>query len=195
MTRLATIDAWVRENAQGLVLNLGCKETPWGTVRVDSRPETRPTVVADARRLPFREGVFGTVLFANVLEELPGPSGPSALREIGRVLRAQGLLLLTASNGAVPRLRLDPESWLFGYHYPHRCELLEMLSQSGFDVSVARTFGDPAREMFYRALMYAFVPFRLVTGHYPKISGSSRPDSLLEDETGFTHLVVGIRKG
>lgn len=193
MARLATIDAWVQRHSRAPVMNLGCKDTPWGAIRVDVTPGSRPTVIADGRWLPFRAGSFGTVLLTNVLEELSAPSELAVLRETRRVLSPRGLLLLTATNKAVPRSRLDPEWWHFGYRYFRRAELLELLRESGFEASLTVTFGNPVAEMSHRVLLYALLPYRLVTGRYPIIPGASRPDPLLEDESGFSHLLVGVR--
>lgn len=52
-------------------------------------------IVADAARLPFRDGAFDAVICTETLEHLPDDAG--AMREIARVLAAGGRLL-----GAVP---------------------------------------------------------------------------------------------
>jgi SAM-dependent methyltransferase len=52
-------------------------------------------IVADASRLPFREGAFDAVICTETLEHLPDDAG--AVRELSRVLRDGGTLL-----GAVP---------------------------------------------------------------------------------------------
>lgn len=56
--------------------------------------------VADAERLPFPEASFDKVLMAEVLEHLPNPE--AALGEVHRVLRTQGLLVLTTPSRYSP---------------------------------------------------------------------------------------------
>jgi SAM-dependent methyltransferase len=54
----------------------------------------RPDVCGAADRLPFREASFDSVLFTQVLEHVPSPD--TALREIHRILRPGGRMLLSA---------------------------------------------------------------------------------------------------
>jgi ubiquinone/menaquinone biosynthesis C-methylase UbiE len=56
--------------------------------------------VADAERLPFPDASFDKVLMAEVLEHLPNPD--AALREAHRVLRPQGILVLTTPSRYSP---------------------------------------------------------------------------------------------
>ncbi len=48
--------------------------------------------------LPFREGVFDAVVFAEVVEHLPPHTVPDVLRDIARVLAPGGRLVLTTPN-------------------------------------------------------------------------------------------------
>lgn len=69
-----------------------------GGVRVDLRRETRPSVVADGRVLPFRDGSFHGVLidppysveYADVLYGVEYPRPSALLREASRVVRPGG---------------------------------------------------------------------------------------------------------
>jgi len=56
--------------------------------------------VADAERLPFPEASFDKVLMAEVLEHLPDPA--TALREAHRVIRNDGLLVVTTPSRYSP---------------------------------------------------------------------------------------------
>lgn len=53
---------------------------------------TRPTVFGDAQNLPFADTCIDTVLLMDVLEHLPDPD--ACLREIQRILTADGLLIM-----------------------------------------------------------------------------------------------------
>jgi hypothetical protein len=59
-------------------LNVGCGSDPWGAVRVDVAfsfitHHFRPTVLADASHLPFKDGVFEVVKASHLLEHLRNP--------------------------------------------------------------------------------------------------------------------------
>ncbi len=69
---------------------------------MDLALERRPTIVGDARFLPFKDGVFDGVLCSEVIEHVFEKE--RVLDEIKRVLRPGGWLILTA-----------PMSW--GLHY------------------------------------------------------------------------------
>lgn len=88
-----------------IVLNVGCG--PWepvgtlgrGTVwpqateiGIDLRPEAKPDVVADMRHLPFRDECFYGIIASHVLEHVPIWDVGVSLKEMHRVLRAQGTL-------------------------------------------------------------------------------------------------------
>ena len=56
-------------------LNVGCGSDTWGDVRVDIASNFlswhfRPTVLADAHYLPFKDGSFEVVKASHVLEHL-----------------------------------------------------------------------------------------------------------------------------
>jgi SAM-dependent methyltransferase len=62
-------------------------------------------VINDASELPFADGSFDVVVISEVLEHLFDPLG--AAREVRRVLRANGDLLVTVPNVAHWRVRAD----------------------------------------------------------------------------------------
>jgi SAM-dependent methyltransferase len=74
-------------------LHLGCGKKPIaGAVNVDPNPDRWGwvDVAADAHRLPFRDGCFGSVVSSHVLEHLHSPD--VALQEAARVLRPGGVM-------------------------------------------------------------------------------------------------------
>ncbi len=69
-------------------------------------------VVADASRLPFRDGAFDAVICTETLEHLPDDTG--AISEIARVLVAGGTML-----GAVPSHFTELLYWRLSWAYWH----------------------------------------------------------------------------
>jgi ubiquinone/menaquinone biosynthesis C-methylase UbiE len=62
-------------------------------------PKHRPGILlaqADALKLPFRDGAFSAVICSETIEHIPDES--AAVAEIARVLRPNGLLVLTVPN-------------------------------------------------------------------------------------------------
>jgi SAM-dependent methyltransferase len=94
----------------------------------------RADVVYSGPTMPFRDGVFDTVLSVQVLEHTPAP-GP-LVKEMARVLAPDGLLILTAPFSF--RVHEHPHDYFRYTHYGlrHLCEeagleIVETLSIGG----------------------------------------------------------------
>ena len=86
-------------------LNVGCGSAPWGDVRVDVAfsfitHHFRPTVLADASHLPFKDGVFEVVKASHLLEHLRNPF--RALEEILRVTTKEIVLKFPTEYDVLP---------------------------------------------------------------------------------------------
>jgi ubiquinone/menaquinone biosynthesis C-methylase UbiE len=83
--------------------------------------------VGDADRLPFEDGSFDFVSAIEVIEHMVDGSDELALREMARVLRVNGTLLITTPTW---NLRMPP------HHYRHYsvAQILQLLNDAGFDV-------------------------------------------------------------
>jgi ubiquinone/menaquinone biosynthesis C-methylase UbiE len=68
-------------------------------VQLDRARRLAQVYQADARRLPFPDGVFDVVISAHMLEHLPNPA--TGLSEMVRVLRSQGVILLVTTRANV----------------------------------------------------------------------------------------------
>src|SRR5215472_15415412 len=96
--------------------------------------------VADARELPFVDRSFDMVMSAHMLEHLPEPG--EGLREIARVLRPRGLLLLITTRDGAPDwlLRL-----VYRYHTLKPDWLKGRLRQLGFGRAINYPLGERPR--------------------------------------------------
>jgi SAM-dependent methyltransferase len=110
---------------------------------------TTPNILADAHRLPFRDGSVDTVVAISVLEHLRIP--PVAMREIHRVLRPGGVLV--GSVALVEPFHMD--SYL---HHTH-LGTIRALGDAGFDVEVVAPTDDWSGLQAY-AEMALFPGFR-----------------------------------
>lgn len=86
------------------VAHIGCGPThvpavlfapgEWEEVRVDLDPAVRPDVVAPMHDLPFADGAIDAVFTAHTLEHIEPRQVPVALRELARVLRSKGVVVI-----------------------------------------------------------------------------------------------------
>jgi SAM-dependent methyltransferase len=107
----------------GRVLDIGCGMQPYREllgpgvteyVGVDREgPLSRPTVVADADKLPFESASFDGAMSTQVFEHLRDPE--QGLREVARVLRPGGKLVLTVP-GVWPTHEAPHDYWRFTRH-------------------------------------------------------------------------------
>lgn len=97
----------------------------------------------DAPHLPYRDAVFDAVTCLDVVEHVLDPR--HLLREVARVLRPRGVLVLTTPNiryyafiqtlvrGRFPRTSSDPEGYDGGHlHYFTFADVRDLLRASGF---------------------------------------------------------------
>jgi SAM-dependent methyltransferase len=86
------------------------------TIYIDLREVMRPDVVADCQSLPFRDGLFGLIVFD------PWPSAPpgflqATAQECARVATPEGLLAFKWSGNLDEALKNLEDPWepLFGH--------------------------------------------------------------------------------
>jgi SAM-dependent methyltransferase len=110
------------------------------------KPASVAAAVADVRQLPFSAMTFDTVFSDSTLDHFDSDAGiRQSLRELHRVLRPGGTLLLTMDNPANPLVwlrNLSPGFWIrlgiVPYAVGATCgtrRLTRWLEQAGFDVS------------------------------------------------------------
>jgi len=114
------------------------------------KPASVAAAVADVRQLPFSATAFDTVFSDSTLDHFDSEAGiRQSLRELHRVLRPGGTLLLTMDNPVNPIVRLRnlwPGLWIRLGVLPYavgatcsRQRLTRLLEETGFSVSAAGT--------------------------------------------------------
>ena len=156
---LARWRRWLAAGARGRVLDLGCGTgrnlplLPPGTVAVGLDPSWAslvrarrrapavPLVAGSAEALPFRPGVFDTVLSGLVFCSVP--DARRGLREVRRVLAPEGRLRMLEHVRATERWkarwqdRVQPFwTWITGGCHPNR-ETERTVERSGFAIEAA----------------------------------------------------------
>jgi ubiquinone/menaquinone biosynthesis C-methylase UbiE len=71
-------------------------------------------VACSVTHLPFKDNCFSSVLFADVIEHLSRKDEKFAMRELARVMRLGGRLLITTPNNRLCFKVLDPAWVLIG---------------------------------------------------------------------------------
>jgi SAM-dependent methyltransferase len=122
----------VAPQAKGRLLDVGCGDKPYVylfapyvteylgieheasfTATAASHNERGPDLLYDGKHLPFESGTFDTVLSVQVLEHTPHPQ--QLVLEIGRVLKEDGILILSAPF----QFRLHEEPHDYFRYSPH----------------------------------------------------------------------------
>jgi SAM-dependent methyltransferase len=85
---------WLRRYAQRGLRPVGMDRTPGMLRRVVVAGTHCPILCAGAQQIPFRDGTFDFVASVTVVQHIPPPTQEYALKELARMLRQGGYLLL-----------------------------------------------------------------------------------------------------
>jgi SAM-dependent methyltransferase len=113
----------------------------------------------DAQHLPFRDGVFDTVLMLEMIYYVADQD--AAFAECRRVLRPGGRLMVCLPNRDRPDFNPSP----FSTRYPNLGEIGSLLRRAGFDVNVYGAFAveaASARDRILGPLRHVAVRYRLI---------------------------------
>ncbi len=99
-------------------------------------------IATNLRHLPFRTSAFDVIVSNSTLDHLVGNDVPPAMRELARILKPGGILVLTLDNKH--NLLHVFSHWMrrmFGWFYTDRCysipETTHLLRENGFQVLAA----------------------------------------------------------
>jgi SAM-dependent methyltransferase len=202
--------------ASGRLLDVGCGNKPYAAffdgrvssyVGLEYSPESgffgnKADLAGDAMRLPFADETFDAILCTEVLEHLPDPE--AAIAEFARVLRPDGLLLVT-----VPLIFPIHDQRDF-FRFTDR-GMAAMMSRNGIEVSHSEPLSGGGitcamllNLYFYDLLflwnkgLYAIGlllrPFLLILVFLINIAGWIFDRIFSSPQMAFNHLTVGRRK-
>lgn len=152
--------------ARGELLDVGCGDLQWeplftpfvtryvgveheasfAATHAGSARARRPDVLYDGGRLPFDDASFDTVLSIQVLEHTAEPA--ALVREMARVLRPKGLLLLLAPFS----FRLHEEPHDYFRFSPHG--LRKLVGDAGLEVTSVEPQGGLFRLLGHKAITF-----------------------------------------
>ncbi|MEK6893126.1 MAG: methyltransferase domain-containing protein [Nanoarchaeota archaeon] len=133
----------------------------------------------------FKENYFDMVVMFDVIEHIPKNTEEIALREIRRVLRKNGTLII--STPAENLFKIFDPAWYFGHRHYSKNKMKEMLEKNGFAAKNMR-IGGAFYEIFGMILFYickwlfkSEIPFK-------KWFDKKRDAEYLEKKNGFATL-------
>lgn len=92
------------------------------------------SLVSNVRFMPFKNNSINHVFLLEVLEHLPKGKEIQALKEINRILKKRGTLLLSTPNDSFLFKNLDPAYWLIAHRHYKLSEVKKLLLKSGFKI-------------------------------------------------------------
>lgn len=117
--------------------------------------------VGSAEKLPFENNSFDTVIFLDVIEHVPVQTELKCLKEIYRVLKSRGILILSTGYKHPIGVLFDPSFWAFGHRHYGKSELKKMLIQTGFNTKHVITSGGFWRIITFNISMVAKHIFKI----------------------------------
>ncbi len=91
-------------------------------------------ILGDALHIPLKDNYADFVFLFDVLEHVPKGTEALALKEIKRVLKEEGILLLSTPHNNLFIKTLDP-AWYFGHRHYSVTEVKKLIKESGFELS------------------------------------------------------------
>ena len=154
---------------------------------LDDTEVKRLLVVTDAWS-PQTNGVVTTL--STVIEHLPRGTEQAALREVHRILKPDGVLVLSTPSDSFLTTLLDPAWWLIGHRHYGAATLRRLVRESGFSIE-EETTGGGCIEMAWLPLYYLLLRLRLAGHVKPRVD---RWLDLEYKRRGFQTIILKCRK-
>jgi SAM-dependent methyltransferase len=177
-----------------MALKAGCKEVvgiePEEKLFYEAQKEVPRAIFkkGSALKIPAKDKTFDLVVMFDVLEHLPKNKEIVALKEIKRVLKDGGKLVLSTPLNYWLANLMDP-AWYFGHRHYNKKKLKEIIEKPGFRVQKTEIRGG-FFEMMSIILLYVFkwifrkeVPFK-------DFLERKRNEEYLSEKDGFMTIFV-----
>lgn len=146
--------------------------------------------IGNAIKIPLKDSCADIVTFFDVIEHLPKKTEKKALNEIKRVLKKEGLLLLTTPNSHWLSNLLDP-AWYFGHrHYKER-EIVKLLEDCGYKILSVEKGGNIWNSLY---LIWLYFTVHLFGPNTKIWSWIEKKEDEGYKKHGYVTLVVVARK-
>lgn len=148
--------------------------------------------VADvSQKMPFADNTFTKIALFEVIEHIPPKHEQKALREIFRVLKPGGKLVLTTPHANWFSTLLDPAWWVIGHRHYRANWLVTLLAKLGYEPVQAFVKG----RIWHALSVFLYYPMKLI--HIEKLTAGFMP-GLVQREfdrgEGFVHLIITADK-
>ena len=117
-------------------------------------------VVADARALPFKDGVINGLMLFEVLEHVPKGTELMVLKEINRSLCLGGKLFFSTPNNSFLFTVTDPAYWLIGHRHYDLKKIKLLFKKTGLKI-LQEYIGGGIYETIYLIFLYIVRLFKL----------------------------------
>jgi len=148
--------------------------------------------IGSALKVNEKNNKFDMVVMFDVIEHIPKNTEFKALKEISRVLKKNGVLVLSTDFDWWLAKILDP-AWYFGHRHYSEERLKKMLSKTGFKIEQVDIKGRYF-EVFGTILLYIFkwifrreIPFK-------KYFDKKKDEEFLGTKSGFVTIFIKAKK-
>ena len=117
-------------------VNIGCQKIRYpNKINLDvTYDKSDPDILADVRYLPFRNSVFEEVIFSDVLEHTPKGTEVQSLKEIERVLKKEGTLIMSVPNNTMISKILDLLFWLQRHRRYNKSDMVRLFKERTMNI-------------------------------------------------------------
>lgn len=143
-----------------------------------------------AFKIPLAKDYADIVLLFDVLEHLPKNKEKNALQEVHRILKKEGVLLLSSPYSHFLANILD-SAWYFGHRHYSKEQISKILSETGFKVEKLKVKGG-IFSCFY--LWWLYLLRRITNNPLPRNVFLERLDDEGYNQEGITDIFLVARK-
>lgn len=143
-----------------------------------------------AKGLDYESESFDKILFLEVIEHLPRGTEDKALKELYRLLKKGGLLVLSTPNDNFLTTWTDPAYWLIRHRHYKLENILGYIKKAGFTIDKVFV-GGGVIELIWLPFFYLFLRIRIARLIKPLI------DKIIDREyqrSGFQTIIIRCRK-